>query len=212
MTAPKRKRPRVRTRPEEGTPNQFRAAASPATELSSATGTSGSQAKEAEYILIRPSITDRCAMKEEANTAATVTAAISSVANATVTFTMPLLASATTAVIPVLPSTVSTGSIPRPSVSLEKKSSTTEKKNVITITKADVSNSSLVENKSIVQSAVEKRPKAANFPGPALLGLDEEASCCTTAPAELLTNLEYVKRCHSFPIDCIRVFLVSSSC
>lgn len=201
MTAPKRKRPRFRTRPEEGTSNQPRAAAIPATDLSNAAGTSGSQSKEAEYILIRPSITDKCAMKEEANSATPVIAAISSVANATLTFTMPSPANATTAVLPVLHSTVSTGSVPQPSVCLEKKSSNTEKKNVITITKADIANSTFVENKSTVPSVVEKRPKAANLPGPALLGSEEEAPCCMTTPAELITtNLEYVI---SFPIGCI---------
>lgn len=196
MTAPKRKRPRIRTRPEEGPSNQCKPSGSLASALSSAIGANSSQIKEAEQSINWSSIADRGAVKVEASTTtapAVCTAVPSLMVSTIVTSSMPLASSAAS---PMISSSVVPCSVSRPSISLEKRASSSEKKSVAAVAKPEHANPSFVENKPAIPLLMDKKASATSvLASPTSNNREVDSTVSTSSlPESLTAQLEIGKR------------------
>lgn len=159
-------------------------------------GAGVSQPRETDQFISRVPSTERGPVKIESSssTPAVSTATPSVAVTATVISSVPLPPSTAIATTPATVPAVVSGPTTRPSNPLEKKSLSSEKKNIATSAKVEVTNSTSMEKKPSIASPVERKPVPVNPPGPALVSRDVESTGINIAPNDSLTKLELGKR------------------
>jgi hypothetical protein len=174
LAAPKRKRPRVRTRPDEGAPTPAGLVKSTASAISNSPGAVGLQPNNVDQSEAHPGIADEGSVKTESTTSAPMTASGP--------------ASSSPCGVPVL--LVTAPSMQQNSM-VEKKHDKLEKK----IVKGEVTRTTSNEKNSSSAPPLDKKPAPVKLAGPTMGIQDVDATTTISPlPSDSPTKMDVAKR------------------